>query len=545
MSLLISQLGQKTDNIDIICFSLVCKRWYNDRDKYLLFNTDRIDLLSLNNIDINQNHNHFKLPSYNNILLKSIQSKTKCKLFIGKIKYNTFDYHYDDVRNLKSIPNNVSDIYFTTNEYTEDDMEYLYRLISESQSVTKLNRCKTLKYGLPKSIKSLKYEYGVDEPLVKGLLPNSLEVLVLEDRNFKQEIPPGVLPDSLRKLYLPNYQYKIQPGVLPNGLQKFSMDGYRHEIQPGLLPSSLKSLGLTSYTSELREYLRYSFNPTTFGDSREPKSYLPISWLHAISSLSNLRSLYIFIPLSSRHDTTIFNLNYLPPTLEKLDITLQGKESILKGTMPTSLKRILLVDCQFKFDEIFPETLQYHLEIFYFINDSFIPIPPNIKIDSLSVCGETIKSTISLPSGVRSINLYMKSSGSDENNIDFCGDGVADQRCSLRELRLPTFVDGPPKVKLPKTIEYLDIGNNNLNDILHLIPSTLNTLVFENQSNNNFSIPNTIKSINNIIYRFKSYETLSIRKLDNNYYLLYSENEGRLRSQIFHQSKLEQMLKFR
>ncbi|EFA75781.1 hypothetical protein PPL_10836 [Heterostelium album PN500] len=537
-------------DIDIICFSLVCKRWYNDRDKYLVFNTNNINLFTLNTTDINQNHKHFNLPSYNNILLKSIQSKTKCTLIIGKIKYYTFDYHYDDVRNLKSIPNNVSVIDITTNEYTEDDMEYLYRLISESQSVTKLKGCSTLKYGLPKSIKSIKFKYYFDEPLDKGLLPNTLEVLDFEDP-LEQEIPPGVLPDALRKLSLNNYQYEflpcvlpsglskidlnnyqhtilpgvlpsglrylnlqnyeleILPGVLPDGLQKFTLDGYRHEFQPGVLPSSLKSLSLTNYTSSLKADLRYSIDSTASEDSTETESYLPISWLQAISSLSNLQSLYIFIPMSSQHDTTIFNLNYLPPTLETLDITLQGKDSVLlKGAMPTSLKSIHFTDCRFNIDEIFPETLQYHLEIFYYRNDSFPPIPSNIKIDSLSVSGDHRLSKIVLPTGIRTINLYMGSWGSDENSIDFGFDGVADQRCSLRELRLPTFVNGPPKFKLPTTIEYLDIGNNDLNDILHLIPSTLNTLEFENQSNKNISIPNTIKSINNIIYRFKSFQTL-------------------------------------
>ncbi|EFA75845.1 hypothetical protein PPL_10900 [Heterostelium album PN500] len=599
-------------DIDIICFSLVCKRWYNDRDKYLVFNTNNINLFTLNTTDINQNHKHFNLPSYNNILLKSIQSKTKCTLIIGKIKYYTFDYHYDDVRNLKSIPNNVSVIDITTNEYTEDDMEYLYRLISESQSVTKLKGCNTLKYGLPKSIKSIKFKYNFNEQLVKGSLPNTLEVLDFEDP-LKQEIPPGVLPDSLRKLSLYNYQYEFLPGVLPSGLskidlnnyqhtilpgvlpsglrylnlhnyeleilpgvlpdvlQKFTLDGYRHEFQPGVLPSSLKSLSLTNYTSPLKADLRYSIDSTSSEDCTETESYLPISWLQAISSLSSLQSLYIFL-LSSRQDTTISNLNYLPPTLESLDIRLQGKENILKGAMPTSLKSIHTVGCRFNIDEIFPETLQYHLEIFYYRNDSFPPITSNIKIDSLSVSSDPRQSKIILPTGIRTINLYMKSLGSDENNIDFGFDGVADQTCSLRELRLPTFVDGPPKFKLPTTIEHLDIGNNDLNDILHLIPSTLNTLEFEKLSNNNISIPNTIKLINNIIYRFtsfqilsnnnisipntiklitniiyrfKPFQILSIRKLDDNYYLLYSENQcspkGKLIARIFHQSKLEQI----
>ncbi|EFA75783.1 hypothetical protein PPL_10838 [Heterostelium album PN500] len=122
----------------------------------------------------------------------------------------------------------------------------------------------------------------------------------------------------------------------------------------------------------------------------------------------------------------------------------------------------------------------------------------------------------------------MVASGSDENNINFGFDGDNDQTCSLRELRLPTFIDGPPKFKLPTTIEYLDIGNNDLDDILHLLPPTLNTLH---------------SKCYQIIYRFKKNQNQTIRKLDDNYNLLYSENEcsprGKLIAKMVNQSKLE------
>ncbi|EFA75815.1 hypothetical protein PPL_10870 [Heterostelium album PN500] len=573
----------ENDNIDIICFSLVCKRWYNHRDKYLIFNTDRINLFALKNTNIYQNNEHFKLPSYHKIFLKSIQSKMNCKLVLSKslYQYQKYDYHYgkltvlmynyeDDSRKLKSIPSNVSTIY----NYTENIQENIYRLLSESQSVTKFGGCGTLKYGLPKSIKSIRFKYDFDEPLVKGLLPNSLEVLKF-NAPIEQEIPPGVLPDGLVKLTLTNYEFVIQPGVLPNGfyqyevrpgvlpsgllelilgykheiqagvlpygLQKFTLDGYQYEIQPGVLPSSLKHFSLCD--TPLNNDLQYTIDSTTLEDSVLMKSCLPISWLQAISSLSNLQSLDIYVSKYNRQDITVFNANYLPRTLESLDLRLQSKDSVLKGTMPTSLRIFHLDNCQFKVDEIFPETKQYYFEVFDFGNDIILPIPSNIKIDTLFISGEPRESTISLPSGIRSISLFMEVSGSNENIFDF---GNTDQTCSLKELRLPTFKDGAPKVKLPNTIEYMDIGKNFLDD-LHLIPPTLNTLVFRNLSKINNTIPETIKSITNIIHRFESYQTQTIRKLDDNYYLMYSENDispkGNLIAKIFHQSKFEQILR--
>ncbi|EFA75812.1 hypothetical protein PPL_10867 [Heterostelium album PN500] len=601
----------ENDNIDIICFSLVCKRWYNERDKYLIFNTDLINLFALKNTNIYQNNEHFKLPSYHNIFLKSIQSKMNCKLVLSKslYQYQKYDYHYgkltvlmynyeDDSRKLKSIPSNVSTIY----NYTENIQENIYRLLSESQSVTKFDGCGTLKYGLPKSIKSIRFKYDFDEPLVKGSLPNSLEVLkfnapieqeippgVLPDGLVKltltnyefvippgvlpnglyklnldsceYEIPPGVLPYGLRKLNLSSYQYEVRPGVLPsgllelilgckheiqagvlpNGLQKFTLDGYQYEIQPGVLPSSLKHFSLCD--TPLNDDLQYTIDSTTFEDSVLMKSCLPISWLQAISSLSNLQSLDIYVPKHNRQDITVFNVNYLPRTLESLYLRLQSKDSVLKGTMPTSLRIFHLDHCQFKVDEIFPETKQYYFEVFDFGNDNILPIPSNIKIDTLFISGEPRESTISLPSRIRSISLFMEVSGSNENIFDF---GNTDQTCSLKELRLPTFKEGAPKVKLPNTIEYMDIGKNFLDD-LHLIPPTLNTLVFRNLSKINNTVPETIKSITNIIHRFESYQTQTIRKLDDNYYFMCSENDispkGNLIAKIFHQSKFEKILR--
>ncbi|EFA75818.1 hypothetical protein PPL_10873 [Heterostelium album PN500] len=545
------------DNIDIICFSLVCKRWYNDRDKYLMFNTDNICLFAYNTSDINQNNKHFNLPSYYNTFMNSIQSKINLTLVFGYSTYQcpNYDYHYNEFEKLKgSIPCKVSNIYITFNSSDEiDELEKFYRLISESQSVTKLEGCSTLIYGLPKSIKSLSFR-GFDEPIKKGSLPDSLEVLDF-DRFFKQEILPGVLPDGLLELTLINYQYEIRPGVLPNSLLSLTINGSPYEIQAGILPAGLLSLSLYDYPHELRpcvlpstltylslkcyEYTQIddlafiSAESATWEDSVITKSYVPISWLQAISSLLNLQSLEIYFSYRDQ-ESNVFNLKYLPPTLESLEISITSV--VLIGTMPASLKNIHLNECQFIIDEIFPETKQYHFEVFGIDNNSILRIPSNIKIDELFITGEITESTISLPSyGVKSIYFYTGLYDSGEKIIDFGDvDNVTDQTCSLRELHLPTFMNGTPKFKIPNTIEQLHIGDNDLNDILHLIPSTLNTLSFnsnENQSEIDITNPNFFKSIPKIIRNFGTYSKQTIRKLDENYYLIYNEfdNEQNVR----------------
>ncbi|EFA75664.1 hypothetical protein PPL_10925 [Heterostelium album PN500] len=581
------------DIVDRICFSLVCKRWYNDRDKYLIFNTDSIPIFPLNTTDINQYHKHFKLPSYNNIFIKSIQSKTDCRLFIG---YTKKDYNIDDVRNLKSIPDNVSNIYISPKSFLEEEQEYLYKLISESQSVTKLDGCKTLKYGLSNSVKSVELK-NFNEPLLKGSFPNSLKVLnfnntiekavrpgVLPDGlhtltldNYQIEIPQGALPEGLQNLSLIKYRQTIRPGVLPDGLRVISFFKYQHEILPGVLPVGLLDCIFSSYDFEIKQgvlpvgllelfvegryYYQYEIQPGVLPLSLErlylysyipppepvalqpnledlqysAESCLPISWLQAISSLSKLQSLTVDFHDEVGRDTTIFNVNYLPRTIKSFYCNIRTK---LRGTMPTSLKRVNLDDCQFNINEIFPETLQYHFELFQYEYNSILTIASNIRIDELIICGESRESTITLPSGVGKITLFFNWLNSNENIIDFVGDGSADQSCSLRELRLPTFKDGPPKiVKLPNTIEYMDIGKNEINNILHLIPSTLRTLVLENRSDINITIGSSIKSINKIICNI----TKTIRKLDKEYYIM-NDLSAKLIAKIFHHSKLEQIL---
>ncbi|EFA75124.1 hypothetical protein PPL_11198 [Heterostelium album PN500] len=497
------------DNVDIICFSLVCKRWYDERDKYLIFNIDRIDLFALNTFDIKQNNEHFKLPSYHNNFLKSIQSKTNCKLAIGDFVSDSYDYHCDDATSLNSIPSNVSTIYISSRySYHHDNLEYLHKLISESHSVTTFDGCSTLKYGLSNSMKTLRFDHTFDEPLVKGSLPASLEELDFEE-DFNLEIPPGVLPDGLRKLTLNNYQFELQPGVLP---------------------SSLTYLNLTSFNDPFNEDLQsYCSNESTTGEnSLLEKSCVPISWLQEIQSLRNLKTLYIYLPHRVGGEVTIFNLKYLPPNLETLDITLLRQECFLRGTMPTSLKRIYIQDCHFKFNEIFPETLKYHLDVLEYENNITLPIPSNIKIDTLAIRGTLKESTISLPSGVRSISFLTAPFDPITNLFDFGEKSATDQSCSLRDLRLPTFRTKPPPntVILPSSIESLDLGWNNPNETFHLIPPTLKTLVLEKTSKINITIPDTIKSITNITLKFELFYTQSIRKLDENYYLIFGECSG-------------------
>ncbi|EFA78971.1 hypothetical protein PPL_08439 [Heterostelium album PN500] len=65
------------DNIDRIVFTLVCKRWFEERDKYLYFNTDHIYMIN------HQNNSKHHLNSYRSSINQSLSQKSNCRLIIN------------------------------------------------------------------------------------------------------------------------------------------------------------------------------------------------------------------------------------------------------------------------------------------------------------------------------------------------------------------------------------------------------------------------------------------------------------------------------
>ncbi|EFA74921.1 hypothetical protein PPL_11955 [Heterostelium album PN500] len=501
--------GYLDENIDRICFSLVCKRWFNDRDKYLIFNTDNICInASLNNSDIQLNHKHFQLPSYNKIYLKSIQSKTDCSLYIGPGNGQTmfrYDFYYDNIRNLNSIPSNISMVSLVSRaRFLDSDLEYLHRLLNESQSVTTLNGCHTLKYGLPNTIKSLSFHRQYNEKLVQGSFPSSLKSLEIVDFGyyFYQEIQPGVFPEGLLELAIDHssYQHEFQPGVFPSSLKTLHLTNYHIPIKAGLLPTNL-------------EFLKYTGKSTTKLEELLPKSLkslyitVPTPSLKGLSVLPNLQTLLVH---QYRNQISSLDLNELPPTIRELEI----KRFRLTGTIPTSIFRLSLCECEFQFHEIFPETLQYHMESFKLTGANTIGIPSNLKIMKFKVYCSSYEPIISLPSQIESIYLGGQLNNEKEHLLDCSGGGSGgdgnrgvggtSDKPLLRELRLPSFINVKPNFKLPNTVELLDLGLNDLEDALPMVPSTL----------------------------------------DDSFYLIYGENQltNLIIAKVFHQSKLTKIL---
>ncbi|EFA81523.1 hypothetical protein PPL_05512 [Heterostelium album PN500] len=340
------------EDIDRIVFSLVCKRWFNDRHSYLIFN--KISIAGIDNIEIKRNHEHFKLPSYDNIFLKTIQTKSNCSLLIADPMTDLLNFrHYDFI-------------------VKNDHFKYLYRLLSESQSVTSFLGCSSLEQKLPNSIKTLELTNNFKGTLTKESMPDCLELLFFRN-GFTQRIEPGVLPEGLTEItFSGEYECEFTPGVFPSTLRVLNIESYRLPLQPGVLPNKL-------------EKLEYSGARTHLGAGVLPSSLKIIvnvspSWIPELTTLSNLEELFLRDDPLYRELLTL-NMSHLPSSLKLLHF---DRPHPLVGTMPNSIQILNFNKCPFKYDELFPSSLQYHLTTLKYYNNMGIDqIPPNVRVDRL------------------------------------------------------------------------------------------------------------------------------------------------------------------
>ncbi|EFA75755.1 hypothetical protein PPL_10810 [Heterostelium album PN500] len=91
-----------TDNIDKICFSLVCKRWFENRNRYLLFDTNTLYC-------IDKHSSKITLNSYRSLIL--LNQKRECSMLVNSEKaYSGLYDHiidYDSIESIDEIDPNI------------------------------------------------------------------------------------------------------------------------------------------------------------------------------------------------------------------------------------------------------------------------------------------------------------------------------------------------------------------------------------------------------------------------------------------------------
>ncbi|EFA80615.1 hypothetical protein PPL_06554 [Heterostelium album PN500] len=503
------------DNVDRIVFTLVCKRWFNERHKYLSFKTDHI--ININKCNVNQDS--MCLKSYKSIYIDSFKHKNNYYLHV--IRGDTIDYKMtpEQLIEINEIPPKFSAIAIDIDSSDATCYE-MYRLISRSQ-VTTLERCRTLRYRLPENLtnisfisfnepllpgylpqhlKSLEFAHGFNQPIKKGDLPNTLEILNLGD-DFKQAIEPGVLPSSLKVLkYYGGHILKV--GSLPPNLEEFYFLGNTVPIDDGVLPLTLC----------------------------EVKA--PLSWLPSIKSLSNIKSLILY---QCDIDSTI-DLSYLPCSLTKLAIS-QRRRKRLISTMPPSIKHLDLTHLSYNIDEIFKDRSQYHFE--YLKLDGYKPDSlDNLKIDDLELDLSNpfkykVESIIDIPEGIEILQIR---NGGDLY-LDF---EVIPSTVKRLILDYSSTFKFNSNETLPSGLQELAVDLDDWNEDLTLFPSdvlppSLQSLTIPAMLLPQPRIPNNLILIPELSNGGD--EHVWLRRLDDHHYLFFSE-EPFYTSAIVHESNI-------
>ncbi|EFA80553.1 hypothetical protein PPL_06492 [Heterostelium album PN500] len=521
------------DNIDRIFVTLVCKKWYDERSKYLSFNIKNFNM-------IDNDHDQIYLNSYRSLLVNSISQKSNCSLVVSSKRYNN-DYlitlgkyiliykkevnitiinkviNLDQLYDFENIQSNISKVILNNaiidRSINDEDafiiFERFYEAISQS-NVTYLNGYQSLIYKLPVNLKKLKFSNRFNQALVPGCLPPNLESIDF-GHSFNQPIEKGVLPNTLKKLSLgDSFNQYLVPGVLPESLKvlKFTEVNFQDILQIGSLPSNL-------------EIIQYSGHHAPIGEGILPNSlqqliYVPISWVPAIKLLTNLKVLK-FYQYREEPGLTL-DLNHLPSSLTELDIRNKVK---LTSVISPSIRCLDIENSEYDINEIFMNDRSlYHFEnLMVMVNSLKSKSLDNLKIDTLFLSSR-------------------EDAEEQEITIDLIPFGVETLKLDLYQIKLKYPI--PPSVKklfvfkfdgrspalehiieadaIPRSVEEFVVENHyghleefNFNNF----PQTIQSLTLPSQT-----IPKNIKLPNNLILSPNDYEKFNIRKLDDHHYIL-------------------------
>ncbi|EFA80735.1 hypothetical protein PPL_06321 [Heterostelium album PN500] len=390
------------DNIDRICLSLVCKRWFEERNKYLLFNTDTINLLENQNVS-----NRCHLKSYQYIYSKSLELKNDVTFYIGN-KYffsGKYDYYHDHLLSKEdSIQRNVSTIILDNIERmnldfdllkdAHIDADLLYKMISNS-NVTKLYGCRTLKSKLPDQISDLSFYHRFNEQLTNESLPLNIKHIAM-CRYYDKPIGLGVLPDGLESItfgYL--YNLPIEKDTLPTSLKSLAINSESIKLLDSLPPN----LEVLILSGGVPKPIDSNFLPITIRSLQ----YISVYWLPYLANLPNLTSILLFDILMPVVDCEfppnltdlVFASKYvisvpMPPLISHLN-----NFQLEVGPLPASVKHLILDN----FQSIIPGSIPKSLESLELLNlyrqDKEIPIgliPDTLRSLKLEYSEEIISS---------------------------------------------------------------------------------------------------------------------------------------------------------
>ncbi|EFA77733.1 hypothetical protein PPL_12345 [Heterostelium album PN500] len=332
LSKIVKELGE---NIDIISFSLVCKKWFKDRDSYIVFNFNHI--LASNSLD---DLKSFHWNSYRKQIEYSKSIKPNCKLCfctndeltIYDPKYVNFDYvldyelYYVENQPLV-IPSNVDDITFS------NSFNHSLDLISDALALSNNN------------VKSLHFGAQFNQPLTPGSLPPTITSLSLSE-HFNQPLDIDSLPSSLTSLVFgPHFNQELRPGVLPQSLRYLELgETFNQPFGHGSLPPNL--VEIVFYNDVQSPILDAQVIP----QSLRAIENIPPSWMEQLDLMPQLNRISI-----KKLPALIFPAGSIPPNITKLDFGFNASFILHDGVLPPMLKSLKLGRCSYRLEHLFPK----------------------------------------------------------------------------------------------------------------------------------------------------------------------------------------------
>ncbi|EFA84948.1 hypothetical protein PPL_01941 [Heterostelium album PN500] len=500
------QYDMTDDNVDRIVFNLVCKKWFNERHRYLSFNTNHASIILKNN------NNYIHLNSYKSIIIDQINRKTKCKVVVGnEFKINYYDYILSidelvDIDRLRTLNIDKVVIGYEENDDNNEKIKNLYQMISDL-NISKLKMVQTFS-RLPMNITSLSFYNSLKEKLKPGCLPPNLKTLKF-DRQFNQAISVGVLPNTLVKLKLnESFNQPLKPGVLPSSLKilkfkSFKGSSFQQKIKVGTFPPQLEELEFSGHYSTIED----GALPQTLRILR----YAPTSWLPQIKTLPNLKTLSISSYTLDSH----FDLGCLPTSLTRLEIFADIK---LTNVMPPTIRYLDVYNCVYRFDRIFKDRSLYQFD-YLRLRLNQIASLDGFKIKELELHRKPYRSVdniVKIPFGIETLSLELTS------------------KC-LYDKELPSSVK--------KLIISQGLDNQKHNDFscggsIQQLIITCNESIYSKKISAHITSmifpPNTLIEFTDL-----RNEKIWIRMIDNQYYLVYCQP---IITAIVHKSQLHKYL---
>ncbi|EFA80101.1 hypothetical protein PPL_06923 [Heterostelium album PN500] len=503
--LLLNKIINNLDQIlDIISFSLVCKRWFDNRDKYLCFNNETL----MNSRDIKVDK-HFTLNSYKELFQRSFDQNINRKHLLVLITPD--DEILDYIRFLKqSKPYTVEIV--QTNELNDEIIQRKCYANVNNLSLANFSRFRN-NIKLPSNIKEIISIFEFNE----SFLPLELESLQCSINNT---INISLLPRTLKVLKISGYGTRgIDVRSLPPNLEEFE------SCVVGLFDKTITGNDTHQMPSTLKRVSLLSDD------------------LPSIKRLTSIHTLLINVSI-----TGFIRIGDIPESVTDLSLTNYSMPlNICREMLPSNIKHISIIGkfsfrAQISSDYRYTFSTLQHLEtldlsrVSLSNNDKIGPLPtslinislpstPNFKYDEL------ISSCNQLP------NLKFVDYGSFNNDND--------QRLnntSIKSIKLNRSTKLTDQ-SIPTSVEIIDFNDYRLKVEQNIWPPSISSIsidtAFIDANDNLMNIPSSIKNITITNEQF----TFNIRRLDQQFILLFGNNLLNINSAILNINCLTNYLK--